>query len=279
MPASSAPSHHGAAQPHARAVEPRDAHAVIDRTSHLPYYHQLKHLLLLRVDAEGLAGGDRFWSEHELCAEYGLSRSVVRQALSELEAEGIIERRRGRGTFLADVRAEHGLAQTSGGLHDVARIRGLRLTSRVLRHDVVPASDVIAARLECGPATPVIRIERVRSLDAIACVHTTTWLPAARFPGLDAVDLTDASLYEVLRGRHATSFGRAHRSVEAALPSAETAHLLGIDRGAPVLVLRSTQRDGLGVPFETYVAHHRGDRSRFDLDISAAIDPSSIHVG
>lgn len=143
----------------------------------------------------------------------------------------------------------------------------------------MPAGDIIAARLECPVGAPVTCIERVRSIDGVPCVHTTTWLPSERFPGLDAVELTDTSLYGVLRAQYGVSFGRAHRSLEASLPSAETAQVLGIERSAPVLVLRSTQRDGLGVPFETYVAHHRGDRSRFDLDISAAVDTSAIHVG
>lgn len=268
--------------PHATAAPAEPAPGpggVIDRGSRLPYYHQLKHLLLVRIEAEGLGGGDLLWSEHDLCAQYGLSRSVVRQALSELEAEGVVERRRGRGTFVTGTKAEHGLARQAGGLFDIAWTRGLTLSSRVVRQEVVPAGDVIAGRLECPPGTPVVRIERVRSIDAVPCVHTTTWLPAGRFLGLEAVDLTDASLYATLRSAHGVSFGRARRSLEAALPSTETASLLGIERSTPVLVLRSTQWDVLGVPFETYVAHHRGDRSRFDLDIGAAVDTSAIHVG
>ncbi|GAA1393969.1 GntR family transcriptional regulator [Luteococcus peritonei] len=250
----------------------------IDRGSAMPFYHQLKHILLVRMEAEGLAGGDRFWSDHELCARYGLSRSVVRQALSELESEGVVERTRGKGTFVVPRKTEHGLARTAGGLFDVAAARGLRLTSRVLRQEVVPASDVVGANLAVDPGEPVVVIERVRSLEGEPCVRTSTWLPLRRVPGLEAVDLTDDSLYRVLREQYGIAFGGASRSVEAAAASSETASLLGLSQGAPILLLRSTQRDAEGEPIETYVAHHRGDRSRFDLEIGAAVESATVQI-
>lgn len=250
----------------------------LDRGSSLPLYHQLKHQLLVRMAREGLGGGDRFWSDHELCREYGLSRSVVRQALAELESEGVIERIRGRGSFVVPPKTEHGLARSAGGLYDVAVASGLVLSSRVVRQEVVPASDVVAGNLGLVPGTPVVTIQRVRSIGGEPCVRTTTWLPAELVPGLELVDLTDASLYAALREHYGIVFGSASRSVEAAGASAETAALLQIAPGAAVLVLRSTQRDAQGRPIETYVAQHRGDRSRFDVEIGQSVESATVQI-
>jgi GntR family transcriptional regulator len=65
----------------------------IDRTSPLPFYYQLKQILLTDLREQPLSPGDRLPGDHELCQTYGVSRTVVRQALAELETEGVIERR------------------------------------------------------------------------------------------------------------------------------------------------------------------------------------------
>lgn len=250
----------------------------IDRDSELPFYHQLKHLLTQRVRAEGLTGGARFWSEHELCQAYGLSRSVVRQALGELEAEGFIERMRGKGTFLVGAKEEQGMARSAGGLHDLAARSGRSVSSLVLRQEVVPAGDAVAEALELPLGEPVTLVERVRSVDGEPWAITTTWLPTARFPGLESLDLTHDSLYAHLREDHGVRFGEARRSLEAGAASQHAATHLGVPLGAPGLVLRSTIRDVAGLPVETFIAFHRGDRSRFEVVLNGEQDVAQMRV-
>lgn len=250
----------------------------IDRKSVTPYYHQLKHLLVLRIRDEGLVGGDRIWSEHELCERYGVSRSVVRQTLSELEAEGVIERARGKGTFLAHPKVEEGLVRSISGLFEDARQRGSMVVSEVLRQETVPAGDTVARALELPLGTEVVVIERVRAVDGEPWVHTTTWLPAALVPGLLDVDLRTESLYHHLREDYGLVFGQARRSLEAAAARSETACRLGVPEGAPVLVLRSVLRDTTDRPIETFVAYHRGDRSRFDVVVGAAVESAAVRM-
>lgn len=250
----------------------------IDRKSVTPYYHQLKHLLAMRIQEEGLVGGDRLWSEHELCERYGVSRSVVRQTLSELEAEGIIERARGKGTFLAHPKVDEGLVRSVSGLFEDAKQRGSTVVSEVLRQEIVPASDAVARLLELPLATDVVVVERLRAIDGEPWVHTTTWLPADRVPGLVTTDLRTQSLYQLLRDTYGITFGQARRSLEAASARTETAALLGVPEGSPVLVLRSLLRDSQNRPLETFVAFHRGDRSRFDVVVGAAVESAQVRI-
>ena len=120
----------------------------INRASPLPFYYQLKQILLTELRKRELAPGDRLPGDHELCNTYNVSRTVVRQALSELETEGVIERVKGRGTFVAQLKTAEHLVQTLTGLYEDVAARGSQLRSEVRRLEVVPADQQIASELE-----------------------------------------------------------------------------------------------------------------------------------
>jgi GntR family transcriptional regulator len=247
----------------------------IDRSSPLPFYHQLKQILLADLRDRGLSPGDRLPGDHELCATYDVSRTVVRQALSELETEGVIERIKGRGTFVAPQRTSEHLVQTLSGLFEDVAARGSRLRSEVRRLETVPADGPIAALLELEPGAPVIVLERLRFVDDEPWVLVTTYLPYALAPGLLDDDLTDSSLYALLENRYGISLTHGRRAVEAAVASDTLAAALAIAPGAPVLVLRSTSRSG-DRPVEVFVAYHRGDRSRFEVTLQRSRPPEVL---
>lgn len=239
----------------------------IDRKTLLPYYYQLKQILIEAVEEQELHSGDLLPGDHELAQHFGLSRSVVRQALSELEMEGLITRQRGKGTYLAREKVSEGLAGWVGGLADDVLRRGAKVRSQVLRCEVAAVDSRVAGKLQLSEGTPVVFLERVRSVDDEPWVHTTTWLPASLYPGLEDNDFTEQSLYALLRERYGVVFGRVRRSVEATLAGEDTGRYLGIDAGEPVLRLSSLLMDATGKPVETFVALHRGDRSRFDFEL------------
>ncbi|MGI8458806.1 MAG: GntR family transcriptional regulator [Propionibacteriaceae bacterium] len=241
----------------------------IDRTSPLPYYHQLKQHLLAELRDRELEPGDRLPGDHELCATYGVSRTVVRQALSELETEGVVERVKGRGTFVAPRKTAERLVQSLTGLYEDVAARGSHLRSVVRRQEVVPADEQIATLLELGVGAPVVVIERLRFVDGEPWVVVTTYLPYDLAPGLVDDDLSDRSLYALLESDYAVRLTHGRRGVEAAVASDDLAAALGVDPGAPVLVLRSTSYAGVR-PVEVFVAYHRGDRSRFEVTLQRA---------
>ncbi len=247
--------------------------SAIDRSSPLPFYYQLKQILLAQLRERDLPPGARLPGDHELCATFDVSRTVVRQALAELETEGVIERVKGRGTFVAHRRTAERLVQSLTGLYEDVAARGQQLHSEVRRQEVVPADEQIASLLELTPGAPVIVVERLRFVEGEPWVLAVTHLPYDIAPGLVEDDLTEQSLYALLETTYGVRLTHGRRAVEAAVASDGLALALAIRPGDPVLVLRSTSHAGAR-PVEVFVAYHRGDRSRFEvtLDRSEATD-------
>lgn len=247
----------------------------LDRSSPLPLYHQLKERLVESFAREGFQPGDRLPGDFELCDRYDVSRTVVRQALADLEYDGVIERIKGKGTFLATPKVGEGLAQSLTGLYEDMAARGSNLVSVVRRLEVVPADAKLSAELEIGPFQPVILLERLRKVDGHPWAWSVTHVPFDLAPGLVDRDFTRESLYGVLENEFGIRLSHGHRSIEAAVAAKPIAELLEIPVGAPMLVLRSVSRDTTGRPIESFTAFHRGDRSRFEVDLSRSIGSST----
>lgn len=246
-----------------------DKSPALDRTPVAPpLYHQLRQWLSTSIVSGELPPGTQLPGDHELSERLGVSRGVVRQALSELRHDGLIERERGRGTFVARPKTTQGLIGSLRGLAEDAVLRGQHVDSTVLRLAETEADEIVAAKLGLEPKAPLVEFERLRTLDGDAWVLVVTYLPADRVPGLVTRDLGGpVSLYRILRDEYGLVPARAVRHVEAAVTDAREAHLLRMRVGAPLLVLRSISYTGDGRPLEYFVARHRGDRSTFEIEL------------
>ena len=239
----------------------------INFESHIPYYIQLMDILKEKVQSGTWAPGDQIPGEQDLCELYGVSRTVVRQALLELELEGVINRRKGRGTFIALPKINEGLIQKLTGFYQDMVERGLKPGTKVLHQNVEPASEKVTAFLGIKPGDQVIDILRLRYINEEPIQLVTTYIPFEICPGLAQVDLTDLSLYEYLEKECGIFIAKGRRYIEAVLANETEAELLGIERGAPLLMLDSISFSESGQPIEYYHALHRGDRSRFEVKL------------
>jgi GntR family transcriptional regulator len=244
----------------------------IEFESPIPYYVQLINLLKGQIQQKIWKPGDKIPGEPELCELYGISRSVVRQALQELEDDGLILRRKGKGTFVAYPKIGESLAhKLTGFYHDMLE-RGLRPTTQVLHQRVIPAPEDISNTLEISPGTPVVDIRRLRSVNNEPIQLVTSYLPYALCPQLAEVDLTDRSLYDFLEecGLRIT---RGRRFIEAVEADEEAARLLHVRRGQAMVMLNSVCYLANGTPVEYYLALHRGDRTRFEVELVRVPNP------
>jgi len=235
--------------------------------SHIPYYHQLIEIIKQNVQEGIWQPGDQIPSEMELCDTYGISRTVVRQALRELESSNTIVKRKGKGTFVAKPKISEGLIQRLTGFYQDMVERGLEPITKVLFQDVTKANDKIAEYLDVPVGTDIVEIQRLRHIHDEPIQIVTTYIPLALSPDLPNVDLTNRSLYEYLETVNGIKIFRGKRYIEAVLANKRAADLLDIEEGDPLVMLNSVSYTKSGQPVEYYHALHRGDRSRFEVEL------------
>lgn len=229
---------------------------------------QLARVLADGIRKQGLRIGDQLPGEHDLCHDFSVSRTVVRQALGQLEQRGVVQRHKGKGTFVGDGKTGETFVHSLRGLFEEVTSRGGRVHSDVLRFGWEKADPEVAAALDCRTQTRVIAIERLRYVDGEPWCWTTTRLRADLAQVVLGVDLADRSLYGLLAEAGVELVG-GRRSAEAAIADPVLAESLGITANPAVMILKSMSFDAARRPVEYYVAHHRGDRSRFEFELEA----------
>jgi GntR family transcriptional regulator len=240
---------------------------VIERTSALPYYAQLKEMLWERIRLNEWKAHDRLPSEAELCQRYGVSRTVVRQALTEMVQEGALYRQKGKGTYVAEPKIVEGLFQQLIGFHEEMALRRMKLVTHVLEQRLVTAEGRIAAALKIPVGEQVIRIVRLRIVEGVPTVLSTTFVPNSCCPGLLQHDLTNCSLYGTAENEFGLHISHGSRAIEVEKASVKEAGLLGIKPGQPLVLVESHTFLRDGSVFDFSVAKHRADRCRFEVQL------------
>jgi GntR family transcriptional regulator len=220
-----------------------------------PAHAQIEAALERAIASGSLAPGDRLPSERDLALRFGVSRMTLRQALGALEQQGRLVRSKGRygGTFVAEPKLE---LVGAAGLSDQLRGLGVAPGARVLQaveRDARPDETVLGRR--------VLAIERVRLANGRPVALERGAYAADAFPGL-LDERLDGSLYELMRRRYDDAPTRAVERLEPALARTAEAAALGIERGAPVMLVERTAFSVSGRPLERSHDVFRGDRTR-----------------
>lgn len=236
---------------------------MIDRTSPVPLYYQIKEWLLDSLPQPG----EQLPTELELTNRFGVSRMTVVQALRALEQEGVINRIQGKGTFVSPRKIEQRLASLMGFTAEL-QARGMVTETRLLSpiEPVLPQPKM-ARELQLPPNEMVWKVVRLRSVGYEPIAMQTAYLPVRLCPGL-ASDNLSGSLYSILKERYNLVGLRALESYEAAIAGPDhITQSLGIVPGAPVLhAIRVTIGNG-EVPFEYVVSQIRGDRYVLNVEL------------
>lgn len=240
---------------------------LINRSSPLPLYYQLKELLKAKIESGELKPNERLPSETELVQLFQVSRMTVRQALVELENEGFIRRRQGQGTFVAEPKLRQGLLRLTSFTEDM-EARGMRPGARVLAVEVLSGEEELVRRLKAAPDEQFVRLERVRLANGEPMALETSFLRRKFCAGLEGIDLTDRSLYATLRERFGLELGWAEQTIEAKLADEYEGEVLGIQVGTPMLLMERTTylADGL-TPIEYVRSSYRGDRYQLYVEV------------
>jgi GntR family transcriptional regulator len=203
--------------------------------------------------------GDAIPAEPELMAQFTVSRITVRQVLGRLVSEGLIVRRQGRGSFVAEPTLEQGLARILSFTEDMLR-RGLRPSTRVLQSNLIAAPDDIAASLRVRPGDELAHLVRLRLADGEPLSIEETYLVHRLCPGVLKGNYAGASLRASLAAEYGLRLTQARQTIRAIAAATEYAHLLGIPTRSPLLFVERTTTTPDGVAVEFLRIFYRGDR-------------------
>lgn len=238
----------------------------INRNVPIPYHYQLRELIRDEITTGRWGVGDRLPSERELCDIFKLSRTPVREAIDALVKEGLLQRQKGRGTFVAEPKIMEKWLESPEGFTDSISKQGYQVETRVLTFTLVPAPHKVSLELRLSSDEPVFILDRVRSILNEPILLVTSYIPKKICPTLLNHDFTRNSLYRTLRESYGIYIAGAKRCLEAVLANESESEFLNVSPGAPLMLIESTSYLKDGTPVEYFKARHRGDRTRFQVN-------------
>ncbi|NMB25175.1 MAG: GntR family transcriptional regulator [Firmicutes bacterium] len=235
----------------------------MDDKSPLALYYQLKQILEDKIVSGAWQVGEQIPTENELCELYGVSRITVREALAELEREGYITRKRGRGTFVAVPKIEQNLMGIYSFTEEF-RKRGLTPHSEVLEFVRLLPEKNIQEALGIGGAQAVHYLKRLRFADDVLMAIECTYLPCSCFPNLSRERVVEEPLYDVLRSDYDLVLTSAQETFGAVLIQPPDSSMFGVSSGAPGLELERYSYSGTTC-VEYTIGVIRGDKFKFTV--------------
>ena len=233
-----------------------------DAASRLPLYVQVEDALAERIARGVLPAGSQLPTEEHLIAEFNVSRTTIRTTIQNLIRRGLIEIRRGKGTFVTQPRITQELTELTGFVEDM-QVHGRQAAARVLGRKIVPASDGVARQLALPPGTDVVQILRVRLADGVPLSFDETYLPQDLGLNVIANDLVTEPIFSLLEQRYDTPLLEAEYQLEASIADAAVAMALEISPGSPVFLIERTSYSVGHRPVDYEKLHYRGDHIRF----------------
>jgi len=228
----------------------------------LPLHARLRDALAARLAAGEWPPGTALPAEAQLARDYGVALQTMRRALGDLAAEGLLDRRHGRGTF-----ARHAPAASLLRFFRLSEPDGTPILpeSRILAAGQVALSPGLAARLGRPAGSPALRLERLRSWRGEVLLAETIRLPLPEAAPLLALPPADygALLYPLLLERCGVLVARVEDEISVARADARIAAALGVAPGEAVIAAERIAYDAAGRAVEARIAHGRADRFRY----------------
>jgi GntR family transcriptional regulator len=231
----------------------------------------VREVLLRRLERE-LQPGQQFPTEQALCAEFGVSRETVREALRMLEADGLISRHPGRGSFVLRPPRRRSERRLTGLVEDFSDLR-LDTDAEVLDAGAMSASADLAEAMALAPGEPLYRISRLRRFEAQPLAFHDAFLPAGLGARVAALDLRHTSIIHELEVTLGLPCVEDYQRIEAVAADAPLARALEVALGAPLLQI--TRRVAAGperVPV-LFRSQFRADRYYYTVDLAAGRKP------
>jgi GntR family transcriptional regulator len=231
-----------------------------------PLYLQLKELLRGLIMDGSYAPHSKLPSENELIKQYKLSRITVRQALRDLQKEGLIFSIQGKGSFVTKPKAVQDLTRLQGFGEAMSR-HGLETCSKVLSIKRLPADKHVAAALDVEKGDEVFEFKRIRFLNRAPVSLDISYFEPVLGDRLQKEDLVGRDIFEILENNFGFALESADLTIEACIADAETSGLLKIEPNSPLLRLERLTYSKGHVPIDFEYLYYIGDFYRYRLSV------------
>ncbi|RZT99759.1 GntR family transcriptional regulator [Advenella incenata] len=236
-------------------------------TNSTPLYAKIEAALAAEISTGQLAAGTQLPTEEQLTARFHMSRTTIRKAIDNLVARGLVEIRRGKGTFVTHPKITQALTELTGFAEDMV-VLGRHPTSRLLDKRIVSADQKTAQALQIAPGTQVYRIERIRLADGIPMSFDETYLPLEIGDKVVSNNLDVEPIFDLLENKYALPLIEASYQLEAVIADRHVAQALNIAIGAPIFLIERTSYSTGAQPVDYEKLYYRGDSIRFATRLS-----------
>ena len=234
----------------------------IDKTSRVPLYSQLMDIIIEKIEAS-MKENDQIPSERDICEKYDVSRSTVRQAITELEREGYIYKVHGKGTFVSPKKLSQDLLGFYSFTEEMKKL-GRKPMSKVLKFEVICACSKVSRKIRVEEGELVYKFTRLRIADTIPMLVETSYVPYNRFPGIIKENLENEALYDIFKNRFDVNITMAEETFQAVLTNEEEAKNLQIGEESPSLKIeRFTYENEAIIEYTVSIA--RGDKFKYKV--------------
>ncbi|ADP18687.1 bacterial regulatory protein, GntR family protein 58 [Achromobacter xylosoxidans A8] len=238
-----------------------------NQSENAPLYARMETALAAEIAAGSLASGSQLPTEDQLIERFAVSRTTVRKAVENLVARGLVEIRRGKGTFVTEPKLTQALTALSGFVEDMDAL-GRQATARLLDKRPVPATADVARQLGVTRGAQVYRIERVRLADGVAMSFDETYLPLDIGVKVASNDLEAEPIFDLLELRYDLPLIEAEYQLEAVTADERVAQALGVAVGSPIFLIERTSYTEGQRPVDYEKLYYRGDLIRFTTRLS-----------
>ncbi len=236
-----------------------------------PLYQQIKGLILHSLQAGEWKPGDLIPSELELAARFKVSQGTVRKAIDELSADNLLVRRQGKGTFVAT----HSEQQVQYRFLRLEPDTGSRASRgpadrRILDCRRLRAPAEIARMLGLRAGEPVFEVRRVLSFQGVPTILEDLWLPGNPFKGLSIEMLANhaGAMYALFESQFGVRMVRADERLKAVAADAESARIMGLTPGFPLLSVERVAYTYNDTPMEYRRGLYRTDHNHYHNELS-----------
>jgi GntR family transcriptional regulator len=232
-----------------------------------PLYLQAKDYVLEKIRNESWKPGERIPTEGELEKILKVSRTTIRNAISELQYEGYVTKQQGCGTFVTEEFYAEQLPMLKSFTEDAARLGGVASSILLGLDEIIPTNDILK-HLKCKSTEKVLKLSRIRCMNEKPIQYTNSYIPERTYCKMkyNEIDWNKASFYTEIE-KTGTIIAGGDETLEVCAADQLDSIFLGISEGAPMLLAKRVAYDQGGMPVAYDITKTRGDRYKTKIKL------------